>query len=481
MRPRIGAYARISLDAAGEALGVARQHKALRRMALKNDWEIVANYTDNNLSAFKRNVVRPEFERLLRDLESGLIDGFITYDLDRLARQQSDLDRVIKLYDAKPSLVFSSVTGISNLNTPTGILIANIMVTVANNSSRVGSDRGKFQELQRAEMGKPKKGPRPFGYAADQMTLDPTEGPIVRRMGMEFLSGSSYGEIADALHSANINMRSGKRWYAEGIQILLTRPRNGGLRDFRGQIYKGTWTPIFTPNEWESIQHAVKRRRERFGIVPVYRKYVLTGYLLCGKCGSYLSGMTKRDSKDRPLRTTYQCASSTASYRHQGCGGVCVGSGSLEHFIREAICYRLDTEGVSSMISAAAQETTGVQALILERDRLLARRVSIREDYADGTLSKSDFVSARDRIDGHITRIDRELDAHHRSSFKLGLHAGESVREAWNTRPLGWRRALIDTLIDSITINGSRKLPIYDLDGEKVRFDPNRVDISWKV
>ncbi|MDQ1563775.1 MAG: hypothetical protein QOI14_726, partial [Actinomycetota bacterium] len=95
MRTRIGAYNRISLDIQGEALGIARQAQDNLEQATRRNWQIVESYTDNNLSAYKRSVIRPAFEKLLSDLESGRLDGFVAYDIDRLWRQPSDLERVI--------------------------------------------------------------------------------------------------------------------------------------------------------------------------------------------------------------------------------------------------------------------------------------------------------------------------------------------------------------------------------------------------
>ncbi|WP_435835472.1 recombinase family protein [Streptomyces avermitilis] len=98
MARKVGVYTRISRDEEGEALGVARQQQDCERLADLRSWQVVKTYEDNDVSAFKRNVVRDEFELMLTDLRAGLIDGIVAYDLDRLARQPRDLERLIDLF-----------------------------------------------------------------------------------------------------------------------------------------------------------------------------------------------------------------------------------------------------------------------------------------------------------------------------------------------------------------------------------------------
>ncbi|MFE2989979.1 recombinase family protein [Streptomyces sp. NPDC059262] len=102
----MGIYTRISRDDEGDAMGVARQQQDCERLADLRSWQAVKAYEDNDVSAFKRNVVRDEFELMLNDLRAGLIDGIVAYDLDRLARQPRDLERLIEIFDDRPRSEF---------------------------------------------------------------------------------------------------------------------------------------------------------------------------------------------------------------------------------------------------------------------------------------------------------------------------------------------------------------------------------------
>ncbi|WP_330282948.1 recombinase family protein [Streptomyces sp. NBC_00588] len=155
-------YTRISRDDEGDGLGVARQREDCERLSDLRGWAVAKVYQDNDVSAYKRNVRRPEFELMLSDLADGLIDGVVAYDLDRLARQPKDLERLIDLYDERRRRVFATVTNDVNLGTADGRTMARVMVAFANKSSHDASRRIQRKHLELARQGKPNGGPAPM-------------------------------------------------------------------------------------------------------------------------------------------------------------------------------------------------------------------------------------------------------------------------------------------------------------------------------
>lgn len=483
MRPRIAAYARISEDTEGVALGVARQHQDNQKLAEMRGWDIADRYTDNNVSAFKRDVVRPEFQRLLADLRSGSLDGLIAYDLDRIARQPSDLEELIHIYEDRPGLLFATVQGDIDLS-GNGVVMARVLVAFANKSSADTSRRVKRKLQERAESGLSHGGKRPYGYQSDFRTLDPAESAIVRQVGEWFMAGYSYREITYRLNEQGHRTRAGSLWYVGSIRQMMRQPRYGGIRTYKGEKFKGVWEPIFTADEWDMIQHFVKARQSVRDGRPTPRKYLLTGLVKCGGggCDAFLGGMTKRDRPTAPLRRTYQCATRSDTERHgSSCGGMCVGAEPLEHLIREAVCFRLDTGDLTSLLASTDSVGREMAELLTLSDQTGARIASLVDDYADGTLEKPDYLRARARLDDRLVEIDGRIDALRRSRLNFSMDPGQTVRQAWEKNPDGWRRELIETLIDRIIIHSSQLKPYYDVDGVRHRFDANRVEIIWKV
>lgn len=75
---------------------MANQHRRNDTNAARYGAIIVHRCTDNDLSASKRDVVRPDFWEMLSDLRRGYtkdghrIDGVICVDQDRVQRTQTD-------------------------------------------------------------------------------------------------------------------------------------------------------------------------------------------------------------------------------------------------------------------------------------------------------------------------------------------------------------------------------------------------------
>lgn len=193
---RVGLYVRISDDVEGQGLGVGRQEQDGRKVAERRGWSVARVYCDNDYSAFKAGVVRPEFEQLLADLGGAVIDGIVTYDLDRFARQPADLERAIAIYDRRPALVFGTVQSDIDLSTPDGRTTARVMVAFANKASMDTSRRVRRKHLELAQKGVPVGGHRPFGYKTDKVTIEPAEAQLVRQAAEDILRGVGLHTIA---------------------------------------------------------------------------------------------------------------------------------------------------------------------------------------------------------------------------------------------------------------------------------------------
>ncbi|MGW1804707.1 recombinase family protein [Streptomyces sp. NPDC002078] len=330
MARKVGIYTRISRDDEGEALGVARQQQDCERLADLRSWQAVKVYEDNDVSAFKRNVVREEFELMLTDLRAGLIDGIVAYDLDRLARQPRDLERLIEIYDERPRLEFATVTNDINIGTPDGRTMARIMVAFANKSSHDASRRIRRKHLELAQQGKDSGGPAPYGWQKDDRSkVDRKAAKAIREAQKEILAGVRIGTIRTRWQEQGLgNPREGtKRMAHHHVEHILTNPRLVGYRTYHGEILygedgqpvMGDWEPINTLEEWEAVCAAVKERKQKRPGQSLARKYLLSGIARCGLCKTKIRGQVNQRWKpgSKAARFTYQC-----SVVNGGCGKV---------------------------------------------------------------------------------------------------------------------------------------------------------------
>src|SRR5919202_223900 len=93
---RAGIYARISSDREGDNLAISRQLADCERLAERRGWTVVERYIDSHISAYNGRR-RPEYLRLLDDVDAGAVQAVLVYHADRLHRHPRELEEFIDL------------------------------------------------------------------------------------------------------------------------------------------------------------------------------------------------------------------------------------------------------------------------------------------------------------------------------------------------------------------------------------------------
>ncbi|GAA3127536.1 hypothetical protein GCM10010466_17920 [Planomonospora alba] len=208
---RAAIYCRISQDRAGAGLGVARQEDDCRALIERRGWQVAGIYSDNDVSAYSGSP-RPAWRRLLADIEAGAIDAIVCWHVDRLTRSPRELEDVIDLADRR-GIELATVTGEIDLATPTGRLIARMLGAAARHEAEHKAERQKRQRRQNAEAGKVSGGGmRPYGYAADRITVIEDEAEVIREAARRVLAGESLASICRDFETRDIRTPSGRYW-----------------------------------------------------------------------------------------------------------------------------------------------------------------------------------------------------------------------------------------------------------------------------
>src|SRR3954470_17315456 len=159
-----GIYCRLSFSPDGSVEKVERQEADCRKLAKQLGWKVRDVYPDNSRSAWRRDRKRPQWQRMLDDIEAGVLDGILVYHGDRLMRQPKDLERLLDLTEDR-NLPLASPSGTRNLSNEDDRFALRIEVAQACRSSADTSRRVKRGIEARAEKGGAGAGSnRPFGY-----------------------------------------------------------------------------------------------------------------------------------------------------------------------------------------------------------------------------------------------------------------------------------------------------------------------------
>jgi DNA invertase Pin-like site-specific DNA recombinase/ribosomal protein L37AE/L43A len=477
MPHRAVVYLRISDDRAGDELGVTRQREDCLKLIQQRAWDLVEVLTDNDTSA-KGTAARPGFDAALEALASGAADVLVGWNLDRVTRNRRDTLRLMEL-GQEHGITIALVRGSDmDLSTPSGRLVAGVLAEVARSEIDTKSDRQIRAYRQAAEQGKPHFVARPYGYTRRGEIIEDEAG-VLNRMAEHFLSGWSTTAICDWLNEEGIAAASGGAWSRRVVKDHLLSKRNAGIRVYKGQEYPGIWTPIYTMQMHERLVAEWRRRHgDRDRPRAENHRYLLTGLLICGKCGAKMAGGANHDHAGLPSRQKYRCIPLAD---RSGCGNLMRVAETLDHLVTESLLYRLDSPQMQAALLQQESRADEIAPLQERQSLLRGRLEALLEDYADGTLNKADYVRARERVATTLRDTEQALEAIY-SSEQAGalLSPATPIREAWDRNPLGWRRKLVALVIESITVHPSRKRSPYVIGDRTYKFDPEAVEIRWR-
>lgn len=456
---RCGVYVRISQDRTGKALGVTRQEKACRATAEERGWTVTKVYVDNDVSA-SSGKVRPQYAAMLADLDAGLIDAVVVWDLDRLTRRPIEIEQFISLADAR-GVALASVDRDVDLSTDNGRLFARIKGAVARAEVERKSERTKAANLQAAEQGRPPGGTRPFGFEDDKITHRRTEARALRQATLDILGGESLHEIARDWNRRELLTSTGKTWNATTVRQVLRRPRNAGLREHLGEVV-GTagWKPIVEEETWRTLKTLLDDPGRKMG--PGNRpRWLLSGIARCGYDGCDLTvKIASAIQRNGSRRLVYRCRSG---------GHLARQAAETDAFVTGVVVGRLSRPDAVELL---ATDSVDVSALHDEARVLRARGEALAVEYAEGAVTVAQMRVVNKTLAAKLADIEAQIASATQTSALADLVGRDDVRARWNALSVTRQRAVVDSLM-TITV-----LPVGR--GAGRAFDPDSIDIAWK-
>jgi len=501
-RPRAGCYLRISSDPDDKREGVDRQRDDTAIICELNGWQIADIYTDNDRSA-SNGKARPQWDRLLADVKAGKIDAIAAWDQDRNWRVMRELEDLRRFFDGldRPIKLATTGQGLIDLQSPSGVLTAQIKTAVSEHEIAVMKVRMRRAARQKAERGIP-QWRKAFGYMPYTGTKDtdtdtdtdtgkrepdPVTAPLVERAYAMILSGGSLKDIAAMLNEHQAYGLTGKPWTHSTVSMFLRKARNAGLREHNGDIVtddegqpvKGTWTPLVPETTWRAAQ-AILTAPDRAPGHKSVRRHLLTGLLQCGKCGAHLGGQWVRratgNAPGRPRNGETKPPKQTErriAYACTKCRGVAIRSTDIEPLVAELVTGRLAQPDAADLLIDEKHDETEAEKLRVQRQTLIARRNQIAVDLANGDVDGGGYRIAVEHIDRQIKAIHTAQASAERVRVfdQLPLGQPEVAAAVENLSPDRYR-AIIALLME-LTVQPVGK-------PHRPGFNPERVQVNWR-
>lgn len=464
MTTRAALYARLSRDRSGQETATARQLADCRAFAQARGWEVIAEYTDADVSAYKRNTSRPGYEALLADLDAGRVDVIVSWKLDRLLRRILDFETLWQRAEPVGAHVATVRDGIDTSAPMVGVLLPRLMSIFAEMESANLSIREKRKHEDTARLGKRSGGGhRPFGLTRDWSGIVADEAAAIREAVERIIGGESMYAIVKEWNARGLRTPTGKEWAVQHFRSMARSPRLAGARRVGDElVITGEIPAIITGEQHHRLLAAVTRPQRN----PAAGKALLAGLARCGVCGSTL--VTRRRHTDRVRY--YACEKGPGK---QACGHVHITAEATEELAAELALAAIDSPELALAIAAegAESDADGLRARVRDDEASLAQLT--RDHYVERILPRAAFLVARDELEARIAADRRLLERQGGSMLASVLGAVENAREQWNARDIEWRRAFLASVLDRLEIMPKGK-------ANAGRFDPERVRPVWR-
>lgn len=242
----------------------------------------------------KTTMQRPEFNRMIKGVQSGKYTAILTWAPDRISRNAGDLGVVIDLMDAgKLECVKTySQTFFNDPYSKFMFMMLGSQAKLENDQKSLNVKRGNREKLKRGDW----INSAPFGYKNDIVTktiiLDPERAPYVAQMFELYATGLySFKQISDRLYDQGLRTVSGKKVLKSTIQRITTRTFYYGVMEFENKYFQGNHQPIITQQLFEQCQElAGNRTRPR----SKNKSFTLSGFIHCEKCGCAVTAELKK-------------------------------------------------------------------------------------------------------------------------------------------------------------------------------------------
>lgn len=233
----VAIYARKSrITNKGDSIGVQFKQSAdyaVNQLSLPEDYEFI-QYEDKGLSGYYSD--RPDFQRLLRDVEMGKIKAVACYKLDRISRKTSDLMRLLEYFERHDvTLLVCS----NNINTQisTSKIIIQVLAIIAEFERDILTERIQDNLMELAKDGRWLGGKTPTGFSSKRVTTGSGKNksaisflvPIEEEKEIVLEIYRTFWETRSLLQTANLisekyETKHGAKFTTSTIRLILRNP-----------------------------------------------------------------------------------------------------------------------------------------------------------------------------------------------------------------------------------------------------------------
>jgi len=338
-------YSRFSVDddVSNESGSITNQKIMLENYAANNGFGNPVHFSDDGYSG--KNFDRPDWQRLMAEVEKGNVFAIILKDMSRFGRDHVQVGLCMELFRQRGVRFVAIGNSIDSIN-PDTLEFAPFINIMSEWYLRDASRKVKSVFKTRGMSGKRLTFTPIYGYKIDpadksKWLLDPEAAEVVRRIFTLTVSGKGPGDIARIFSEEKVERPSyylytrgivdlksydhsnPYAWSGNSIARMITKPEYMGhtvnfrttMESYKDKhpkindkedwvIFENTHPAIIKPEMWETAQKCRKtvRRIDSHG-----EANPLTGLVFCSDCGARLYNHRQPNHKPYVNKAGYDC------------------------------------------------------------------------------------------------------------------------------------------------------------------------------
>ena len=442
-------YLRLSRDDGdeGESNSIGNQRELIKSYAYKAGFEIIKEYIDDGFTGSNFN--RPDFKRMLNDLEQKRCKTIIVKDLSRFGRDYIESGKFLQKTFPQMGVRFISVNDnydSENADVNDTHLILPIKNFINDSYCRDISMKVKSSQKTKRQRGEFIGAFAPYGYKKNNkkknhLVVDRNISHVIRKIFEMKVEGYSSKAIADELNRLGIqtpqaykesngsNFSTGfasnqSKWQAKMINRIIEngvylgdleqgkRTKLNYKSNKEIKVIEEDWIKVEGTHEaivTETMFNVANKMMGRDILNRESKPEFLTGLLYCADCGNQL---VRRNQKTKSGQTIYYICG--LYNRGKGCSRHSIREedilSSLNYILKQHIKYQEELFlRIRQTDLSKSEYELDLDDLLAEKKKYETLRRSLYMDLEDELIDEEEFQSFRKSYQLKIKEIEQQI------------------------------------------------------------------------
>ena len=410
---RCGVYVRVSTeDQRDNGYSIDSQLRMIKEYCEKNNYDIVDVYNDAGHSG--KDLMRPEMQRLLKDIKSHKIEIIVAIKVDRLTRNNYDgfwFLNYCEENDVKIELILEPY----DVTTANGEMIFGMNLVFGQRERKeIGARTKRAMEEMALKHIHPSKAP--YGYIRNKETghleIEPIEAQIVKEIFELCKQGNSIRNISITLKNKKAYLKTGK-WTSDRVYKILTNSIYIGIFEYGKYCRKpqdilkveNYCEQIIDVDTWKLTRRVLeKNKHSNYG----EHIHLFTGIVRCPTCGRILSSTNSFKYSGTPKEKVYYhltCKNPNCKSK-----GIHYSSNKIEQklvrILNELTRYMYDID--NEIIVCNSTKTKDIKDIEKAIEKLKVQEKKLVDLYLSSTLNIETINYKNDIIKKEIENLNKK-------------------------------------------------------------------------